>query len=101
MISQEIYDRMMRVATLNRFTSYDAKEMENLIKQTFNSSYVVCTHCPQQIKHGQKLILNFLENVEINSEEILFPSTPEVEVDIVEADKVGCTKCSRKKKIKS
>lgn len=100
MITQKTYDEMSRIATLNRFTSYDAKEMERLIRTTFNSQYSVCTHCPQQIKHGQKLILNFLEKAVVVSpeEEILFPSTPEIEVDIVEADKAGCSKCKRKGK---
>lgn len=100
MITQETYDQMFRIANLNRFTSWDAKEMERLIRTTFNPQYSVCTHCPQQIKHGQKLILNFLEQATIISpeEEILFPSTPEIEVDIVEADKAGCSKCKRKGK---
>lgn len=100
MITQQTYDQMYRIANLNRFTSYDAKEMERLIRQTFNPQYSVCTHCPQQIKHGQKQILNFLEKTTIISpeEEILFPSIPEIEVDIVEADKAGCTKCKRKVK---
>jgi hypothetical protein len=31
-------------------------------------------------------------------EELLFPSTPELEVDEVEADKAGCSKCKRKVK---
>jgi hypothetical protein len=100
MIKQETYDQMFRIANLNRFTSHDAREMERLIRETFNPQYAVCTHCPQQIKHGQKLILNFLEQAQVLTpeEELLFPSTPELEVDEVEADKAGCSKCKRKAK---
>jgi hypothetical protein len=100
MITQQTHDEMFRIANLNRFTSHDAREMERLIRTTFNPKYSVCPSCPQQIKHGQKQILNFLAQTQILSpeEEILFPSTPEVEVDEVEADKAGCSKCKRKVK---
>ena len=102
MIKQETYDQMFRIANLNRFTSHDAREMERLIRQTFNPQYSVCPSCPQQIKHGQKQILIFLEKTQVLSpeEELLFPSTPELEVDEVEADKAGCSKCKRKAKTK-
>jgi hypothetical protein len=102
MITQDIYDRMMRIATLKRFTSFDAKEMEELIRSTFNPSYKVCTYCHAQIKHGQKLMLNFLNTTQVEGQElpqeVLFPTEPELDVDIEEADKVGCTKCKRKRK---
>jgi hypothetical protein len=103
MISQETYDRMMRIINLKKFTSQDAKEMEELIKSTFNPTYKVCTYCTAQIKHGQKLMLNFLNITQVEgqelSQEILFPSEPELDVDVEEADKVGCSKCKRKRKV--
>jgi hypothetical protein len=103
MITREFYDEMFKIANLNKFTSHQAREMERMIRETFNPAYRVCPSCPQQIKHGQRLMLNYLQNVQVisNDPEILFPSTPEIEVDIVEADKAGCSKCSRKKRIKS
>lgn len=104
MISQELYDKMMRLAKLNRFTSFDAKELQALIRETFNPSFVVCTHCPQQLKHAQKMVINFLNTVQVEGQElpqeILFESTPELDVDITEAEKVGCSKCKRKKTTK-
>lgn len=118
MITQETYDQLSRIANLSRFTSYDAKEMERLIRENFNHQYTVCTHCPQQIKHGQKLITNFLataqikgkqeevvspstEQEEVLDQEILFPTEPEIKVDVVEAKKAGCSKCGRKRTTKS
>jgi hypothetical protein len=66
--------------------------------------------CAQQLKHGQKVILRWLETQEIIEnigevkEELLMdeiiPFTAEPDVDLVEAEKVGCTKCKSKKKIK-
>lgn len=104
MISQELYDRLLRITKLNRFTSYDAREMEQLIRDTFNPQYTVCTHCPQQIKFGQRLIVNFLNTTQVEGqelpEEVLFPSEPELDVDVVEAEKVGCQKCKKKRQTK-
>lgn len=107
MISRSIYNQLEKYTRMNRFTTTDAKDMESLIRSTFNPSFVVCTKCPQQIKHAQKIITNFLRNTQVYDEPILEEPEPlfqfepvEVEVDIVEADKAGCTKCSRKKKIK-
>ena len=101
MISQEVYDRMVRITKLTRFKSFDAKEMEQLIRSTFNPNYTVCTHCPQQIKQGQKQIVNFLNITQVEgqelTQEVLFPSEPEMDVDVVEAEKVGCQKCKKKR----
>jgi hypothetical protein len=87
----------------------DAKQLQYAIQHTIQSSYSVCLKCKQQLKHGQKLILNYLKSVEvleelpsvIDSPDEIIPFEPEIEVDIVEAEKVGCVKCSRKKKVKS
>jgi len=113
MITQETYDQLHRIATLNRFKSFDVKEMERLIKENFNHQYSVCTHGPQHLKHGQKLILNFLQNaeiqgaqeaefeveqVEVQDTEVLFPTEPEIAVDVVEAEKAGCSKCGKRKR---
>jgi len=104
MISRSIYNEMARFTGMNRFTAAEAKEMERLIRENFNPKYNVCVKCPQQIKHGQRLLQNFLNQVEVYDEPVLeeqplFDFEPvEVSVDIEEAKKVGCTKCGRKKR---
>lgn len=109
MITQAYYDKMYYFTTLRRFTHEDALEMQGAIQQTFNPTYILCTHCPRQIEHGQLMIKNWLKEQTIiesitpmvETEEPLFNfEVPTTTVDIVEADKVGCTKCNRKKKNK-
>ena len=109
MITQAYYDKMNYFTTLRRFTHEDALEMQAAIQQTFNPTYTLCTHCPAQIEHGQLMIKNWLKEQSVfesivplvDTEEPLFDfEDPTTTVDIVEADKVGCTKCGRNKKNK-
>jgi hypothetical protein len=109
MITQALYDKMMYFVNLRRFTPQDAQEMEAAIRLLFNPGYTLCTHCRAQIEHGQLMIKNWLsdktiaESVElmVDTEEPLFDMpTPETIVDEIEADKVGCQKCKRKKQNK-
>ena len=109
MITQAYYDKMFYFTTLRRFTHEDALEMQAAIQQTFNSTYTLCTHCPAQIEHGQLMIRNWLETQVIiesitpmvDTEEPLFDfKDPTTIVDIEEADRVGCSKCRRKKQNK-
>ena len=109
MITQAYYDKMYYFTTLRRFKHEDALEMEAAIRQTFNSSYTLCTHCPAQIEHGQLMIRTWLETQTIiesitpmvDTEEPLFDfKDPTTLVDIEEADRVGCSKCNRKRKNK-
>lgn len=108
MITQALYNKLHNLATKQRFQREDAEELQAVVRQYINPNYAVCLRCAQQLKHGQKIILNYLSSVEVlesippvmeqsilNMEEL-----PEPDVDIVEADKVGCVKCSRKKKNK-
>jgi hypothetical protein len=110
MITQALYDKMMYFVNLRRFTPQDAREMEAAIKLVFNPSFTLCIQCPAQIEHAQKMIKNWLSDktimedvrLMVEDEEPLFDMpTPETIVDIIEADKVGCQKCNRKKKNKS
>lgn len=111
MITQALYTKLHNLATRQRFTKVDAEELQAAIRENINPRYSVCLKCAQQLKHGQKLILRWLETQEIIEsipevkEELLMdeliPFTAEPDVDIVEADKVGCVKCSRKKKVKA
>jgi hypothetical protein len=109
MITQALHNKLHNLATKQRFNTQDAEELQAVIRENINPRYSVCLRCAQQLKHGQKVILSWLstqeiiENIPMVVEETIFemPELPELVVDEVEADKVGCTKCSRKKKIKS
>ena len=109
MITQALYDKLHNLATLQRITNETAKELQAAIQLYINPSYSVCLRCAQQLKHGQKLILNYLSRVEIldnlagTSKEIELLEEDyavEPEVDVVEAEKVGCNKCRKKKENK-
>jgi len=111
MITQQFYDHCNYLATLHRMSKSHALDMENVIREKIDPKYNVCTKCSAQMKHGQSMILNWLETQEIIEdvistiepllEEPLFDMVaPEIDVDIVEANKVGCTKCSKRKKNK-
>jgi len=107
MITKILYDRLYRLATLRRFTTEDAKELQAVIQSQINSSYSVCLRCAAQLKHGQKIILNYLNSVQVLDElpsvvepVLLTDVLPDPEVDVEEAVKSGCAKCG-KKKIKS
>lgn len=106
MITKTLYDNLYRLATLQRFTMEDSKQLQYAIQHTINSSYSVCLKCKQQLKHGQKLILNYLKSVEVIEElpsvidepSEVIPFEPAIEVDVNEAEKLGCEKCKSKKK---
>ena len=108
MITRALYNKLETLANASRFTKQDAEELQEAIRQMINPRYTVCLKCVQQLIHGQKIIRNYLSTVQVIEdlpsvveETILeMESLPEPDVDIVEADKVGCTKCSRKKKTK-
>ena len=111
MITKALHDKLHYLATLNRITHEDGKELEAAIRMYINPRYSVCLRCVQQLRHGQKLILDWLSQQTIienltggNKEETLMeeiiPLETEPEVDIVEAEKVGCTKCRKKKENK-
>jgi hypothetical protein len=109
MITKALYDKLHNLATRQRFQKEDAEELQAAIQMFINPRYSVCLKCSQQLKHGQRIIMNYLSTVqviedlpEVMEESVLeMAPLPEPDVDIVEADKVGCTKCSRKKRNKS
>jgi hypothetical protein len=111
MITEEFYNHCNYLATLNRMSKSHALDMENVIREKIDPKYKVCTKCSAQMKHGQQMLLNWLADQEIfeeviptiaplNDEPLFEMAEPEVDVDVVEAEKVGCVKCSRKKKNK-
>ena len=109
MITQALHNKLHNLATKQRFNTQDAEELQAVIRENINPRYSVCLRCAQQLKHGQKVILSWLstqeiiENIPMVVEETIFemPELPELVVDEVEADKVGCTKCRKKKTNKS
>ena len=108
MITQALHNKLHNLATKQRFNTQDAEELQAVIRENINPRYSVCLRCAQQLKHGQKVILNWLsaqeiiENIPMVIEETIFemPELPELVVDEVEAEKVGCTKCRKKKENK-
>jgi hypothetical protein len=108
MITQALHNKLHTLATKQRFNTQDAEELQAVIRENINPRYSVCLRCAQQLKHGQKVILNWLsaqeiiENIPMVVEETIFemPELPELVVDEVEAEKVGCTKCRKKRENK-
>jgi hypothetical protein len=109
MITQALYNKLHTLATKQRFQKEDAEELQAAVRMYINPSYSVCLRCAQQLKHGQRIIINYLNSVQVIEnlpqvvEETIFEMAelPEPDVDIIEADKVGCTKCRKKKENKS
>lgn len=107
MITQALYNKLHTLATKQRFTKVDAEELQEVVRTYINPRYSVCLKCSQQLKHGQKIILNYLASVqvieaipEVLEESIFEMPSLEPDVDEVEAEKVGCVKCRSKKKVK-
>ena len=111
MITQSLYDRLNYLATLKKITVPDARELEAAIQLYIDQRYVVCHRCVQQIKHGQRMILNYLSQTQVIEQlpkvveetlmDEIIPFTAEADVDEVEAEKVGCAKCKSKRKTKA
>jgi hypothetical protein len=111
MITQSLYNRLNYLATLKKITTPDARELESAIKLYINPRYTVCHRCVQQLKHGQRLLLNYLSQTEVIEElpkvveetlmDEMIPLEAAPDVDEVEAEKVGCDKCKKKRQNKS
>jgi len=113
-ISKEKYVELERLSKLYRISYEEAKNMETIIRETYNKTFTMCYSCRSAIKHAQTSIKNFLSTASIEErpvittddiviisdiEEVLeIIPEPDVDVDIEEAKKVGCTKCKAKKK---
>lgn len=110
MITQSLYDRLNYLATLKKISTPDAKELEAAIKLYINPRYSVCHRCAQQLKHGQRMLEYYLTQAQVIEQlpkvveetlmDKMIPITAEPDVDEVEAEKVGCTKCRKKKENK-
>jgi hypothetical protein len=110
MITQSLYDRLNYLATLKKISTPDAKELEAAIKLYINPRYSVCHRCVQQLKHGQRMLEYYLSQTQVIEQlpkvveetlmDEMIPITAEPDVDEVEAKKVGCTKCRKKKENK-
>lgn len=110
MITQSLYNRLNYLATLKKITTPDARELESAIKLYINPRYTVCHRCVQQLKHGQRLLLNYLSQTQVIEElpkvveetlmDEMIPLEAAPDVDIEEAEKVGCDKCKKKRQNK-
>ena len=104
MITKEHYNNLYRLATIQRFTREDSQQLQYAIKTSINPSYSVCLKCRAQLKHGQKILMNYLNSVEvieqlpsvIEEPSEIIPFEPAIEVDLKEADNLGCVKCKKK-----
>lgn len=112
MISRNLYNHIQSIIDLRRMSKEQAEEMQRIIREKINPKYSVCTKCGAQMKHGQQILRNYLNSqmiledyladVEpVVEDTVLEMPVPEPDVDVKEADKVGCTKCKRKAKNKN
>jgi hypothetical protein len=108
MIKREYYDRVFYLTQLKRVSRDEVKEMETIIR-TFNDRFTLCSKCGAQIRHAQRILQNWLNQQEIiedvissiepNPDPVLVKEANlDIDVDEVEAEKVGCLKCRSKKK---
>jgi hypothetical protein len=110
MITESLYNRLNYLATLRKITTPDARELEAAIKLYINPRYTVCHRCVQQLKHGQKMLLHYLSQTQVIEQlpkvvdetlmDEIIPLTAEPDVDVEEAEKVGCAKCKKKRQNK-
>ena len=108
MIKQEEKQEIENLLSLHRFTDPDMQELQRVVNKFIDPNYQACNYCSAQLKHILKRLRAWYEiqtfepvNVSEGKEELkeMF-DTPELDVDIKEADAQGCSKCSRKKKNK-
>ena len=91
MITKETYDKLYSLATEQRFTNERSLELQTAIQTYINTTYSVCLRCVQQLKHGQKIILNYLSNVVVSD-----GVKPDLDIKVDEV-KEPCAKCKRSK----
>ena len=108
MIPLEEKQEVEHLLSLHRFTDPDMQILQRIVNKYISPTYEACNYCTAQLKHILKRLrawydIQTFEPVSVSEgkEELkeLF-ETPELDVDIKEADAQGCSKCSRKKKIK-
>jgi hypothetical protein len=108
MITQEEKQEIEHLLSLHRFTDVDMQMLQRIVNKYISPTYQSCNYCTAQLKHILKRLRRWYDiqtfepvMVSEGKEELkeLF-ETPEIEVDVKEADEQGCSKCSRKKKVK-
>lgn len=109
MILPEERQEIEHLLTLHRFRDEDMQVLQRIVNKFIDPSYQACNYCSAQLRHILKRVkawyeINTFEPKPISEgkkelkEEF---ETPEIEVDVVEADKAGCSKCKRKAKTKA
>lgn len=108
MITLEESTKIQRLLNIHRWEATDLYELQDIVRKHIDSSYTACGYCQAQLRHILKRLKNWylIQPIEGDEpkpldEEILFEIEPLVsEVDVVEADTVGCQKCKRKRQNK-
>jgi hypothetical protein len=90
-MENNLREEILRLVNLRQVTGYDVKSMTNIIRDNFDPTFSVCSHCVAQIKFGRQQLLNWYNNLQIE-EPIQQPPEPQVEV--------GCSKCKKKQQNK-
>ena len=108
MIPLEEKQEIENLLSLHRFTDEDMHVLQRIVNKYISPTYQACNYCTAQLKHILKRLrawydIQTFEPVSVSEgkgelKEMF--ETPEVDVDIKEADEQGCMKCSRKKKVK-
>ena len=109
MILQEEKQEIEHLLTLHRFGGEEMQVLQRIVNKFIDPNYQACNYCSAQLKHILKRLkawyeINTFEPTQVSEgkkelkEEF---ETPELDVDVKEADAVGCSKCKRKRKIKA
>jgi hypothetical protein len=114
-ISRSVYNELSMWSNKSKFTTTEVQQMAALIRNTFAPTFTSCSKCHRQIGHGQKLIKNFLSLAKVVEDtfelmydpltdkepEVLKWEKVELDVDVVEAKKQGCSKCKKRSQSKT
>ena len=109
MILPEERQEIEHLLTLNRFGGEEMQLLQRIVNKFIDPNYQACNYCSAQLRHILKRVrawyeINTFEPIPVSEgkEELkeMF-DTPELDVDVKEADAVGCTKCKRKKQNKA
>jgi hypothetical protein len=103
MITQEESKQINKLLNTYRWELEELNELQEVIRKHIDGGYTVCTHCSAQLRHILKRLRDWYILQEVEDKKPMEPlvETPEIDIDIKEADEQGCMKCSRKKKNKS
>ena len=102
MITQQKSKQIQRLLNILRWEATDLYELEAIVREHLDPNYTVCGHCQAQLRHILVRLREWYMAQQVYDNQPLEEPVvePSVEVDVVEAQKVGCDKCRRKKQNK-